>query len=181
MRRRLLLGLALLPLVAVALALPRLALVPDSDMAPTLLPGDVVLILPGTPVAGDVVAVIDPLDPTRWTLRRVEAVGGAVRYDDGVFRTGGDRTPVVEMGPAGDFHVLRQEGHLVRHLQRAVRWELEERGIPDDAAFVSADARDEALDSRWWGAIPLEAVRGVVRLRVGAPGHAWRGWGTTAP
>ncbi len=181
MRRRFLIGLALSAVLVVIGALPCLAIVPDNEMAPTLLAGDLVLVLPGTPVAGVVVAVVDPLDNSRWTFRRVETVGGAVRYDDGVFRTGGDRESVVEMGIEGDFHVLFQEGHLVRQSTRAVHWEMDEVGVADDAAFVSADARDEAVDSRWWGAIPLDAVRGLVRLRVAAPQHPWRGWVTTAP
>lgn len=181
MRRRLLIGLGTLPFLVLAVALPKLAVVPDNEMAPTLLAGDVILVLPETPAAGDVVALFDPLDPRRWTLRRIETIGGAVRYEDGVFHTGGDRESVVEMGVEGAFHVLRQEGHLVRQSARAVHWEMDEAGVADDAAFVSADARDEAVDSRWWGPIPLTALRGVVRLRLSPPGHPWRGWLTTAP
>lgn len=166
----LLCGLAFVALVR------SLAFVPDDAMAPSLYPGDLVLITPGTPSPGDVVAVIDPLEPSRWTLRRVVAIGGAVRYVDGAFRTGADALPVIDMGTLEGVRVHRQGDVLLQTLDRPIRYDLDERGVPDDSAYVAADARDQAMDSRWWGAIPLGAVQGVVRLRFGAPKHAWRGW-----
>ncbi len=163
--------------ITLALLAPRLAWVPDDEMAPSLLAGDLVLILPVEARMGDVVAVVDPLDPSRWTLRRVETIGGAIRYEDGVFYSSNAEPPgVLEMG-RDTTTVVRTEGeHLVRLAPRAVRWALDETGVPDDAAFLGADARDEAVDSRWWGPMPLEALQGVVVARIGAPGHAWRGW-----
>ncbi len=150
-------------------------------MAPSLLAGDLVVILPTVPRQGDVVAVVDPLDPSRWTLRRVETIGGAIRYDDGVYYPAGDEPQVIEMGRDIE-QVVRAEGpHLVRLAPRAVRWSLDEMGVPDDAAFLGADARDAALDSRWWGPVPLTAVQGVVALRIGAARHPWRGVLSSAP
>ncbi|MDP2315968.1 MAG: S26 family signal peptidase [Pseudomonadota bacterium] len=168
--------------VAAALALPRLAWVPDDEMAPSLLAGDLVLLLPLAARPGDVVAVVDPLDPRRWTLRRVETVGAAIRYDDGVYYAGyADAPRVLEMDRDTD-RVVRTEGpHLVALAARPVRWTLAETSVSDDAAFLGADARDVAVDSRWWGAVPLDAIQGVVALRVGIPGHPWRGWTTGRP
>lgn len=170
-------GAAAAVAVVAALVLPRLAWVPDDEMAPTLLAGDLVLVLPVEARAGDVVAVVDPLDPSRWTLRRVETIGGAIRYDDGVYYASNEEPPgTLEMGRDTE-QVVRTEGdHLVRLAPRAVRWSLEEQGVPDDAAFLGADARDAAIDSRWWGPMPLEALQGVVALRIGPPRHPWRGW-----
>jgi signal peptidase I len=162
------------------LVLPRVAVVPDDEMAPSLLAGDLVVIVPGTPAPGDVVAVVDPLDPSRWTLRRAEAVGGAIRYEDGAFHTV-DTVRVLEMGRDAENVTLQEGTHLTRHALRTVRWEMGERGVPDDAVFLGADARDEALDSRWWGPLPLDSLQGRVALRIGAPQHPWRGWITTAP
>jgi signal peptidase I len=167
----------LLSVVVAALVLPRVARVPDDDMAPTLLAGDLVIILPIEARLGDVVAVVDPLDPARWTLRRVQTIGGAIRYEDGIYYASDVEPPgVLEMGRDTD-RVVRTEGpHLVRLAPRAVRWELPEETVPDYAAFLGADARDEAVDSRWWGPMPLQALQGVVVLRIGVPNHPWRGW-----
>lgn len=181
MTSRGLVGLLAPPALLALAALPFFAFVPDDDMAPSLRAGDLVLILPVAPRAGDVVPVVDPLDPSRWTMRRVEAMGGAVRYEEGVFTSSEGRQPVLEMGKDGDRTVLREGDHLVRVDPRGARWAMDERGVPDDAAFLGADARDEAMDSRWWGPLPLDALQGVVALRVGAPGHPWRGWVSTAP
>lgn len=160
-----------------ALALPWLAWVPDDEMAPSFFAGDLVVILPIEARVGDVVAIVDPLEPARWTLRRVETIGGAVRYDDGVFHTAGADAPRILEMDRSTARVVRSEGpHLVELAARPVRWALPEAGVPEDAAFVGADARDAALDSRWWGPVPLEGLQGVVVLRIGAPEHPWRGW-----
>ena len=158
-----------------ALLAPNVARVPDDDMAPTLLAGDLVLVLPGTPEQGDLVALVDPLDPSRWSFRRVESVGGQVRVEDGVYHTG-NRVDLLELG-RDDAYVTRREGeHLVRRSARMPRGEQGPFAVPDDAVFLGADARDEAMDSRWWGPVPLAAVQGRVVVRVGPPRHAWRGW-----
>lgn len=163
-------------LLVVSALLPRMAWVPDDEMAPSVLAGDLVVLLPVEPHVGDVVAVVDPLDPSRWTLRRVETIGGAVRYDDGSFRTADlDAPPVKEMGRDTEAVVLKENGHLARLAPRAVRWSMDERGVPDDSAFLGADARDEAVDSRWWGPVPLAAIQGVVVARFGRA-HPWRAW-----
>lgn len=165
------------PVALLLATLPFLAWVPDADMAPSLLEGDLVLILPIEAHNGDVVAVVDPLDPSRWTLRRVETVGGAVRYEDGVYYTALSEPPRVLDMLRGDEEVVRTEGnHLARFAAQPIRWKLEEQNVPEDTAFVGADARDVAMDSRWWGPLPLEVLQGVVALRIGKPGHPWRGW-----
>jgi len=167
---------------AALLVLPRLAWVPDDEMAPSLLAGDLVLIAPWEAQNGDVVALVDPLDPSRWTLRRVESIGGAVRYEDGVaYTASGDAPRVLDMDRSTERVVRREGEHLVQVAPRAIRWALEESGVPEDAAFVTADDRDTAVDSRWWGPVPLRAIQGVVALRVGAPGHPWRSWFSTRP
>ena len=175
----LLVGLATTALAA-TLVLPRLAVVPDDDMAPSLLAGDLVLVGGGTPEKGDVVALVDPLDPSRWTLRRVETIGGAIRYEAGVFLTG-TNPRTLEMGRDDTFVTRTVDDHLVRVRARDVRWEMDPVTVPDDSAFLGADSRDDAVDSRWWGPLPLAALQGRVRLRLGAPGHPWRGWLTSTP
>ena len=174
-RRRGLLAVLAIVGTACALLAPHVARVPDDDMAPTLLAGDLVLVGPGTPQQGELVALVDPLDPSRWSFRRVESVGGQVRAEDGVYHTG-NRVDLLELG-RDDAYVTRREGeHLVRRSARMPRGEAGPFAVPDDAVFLGADARDEAMDSRWWGPVPLAAIQGRVLLRVGPPRHPWRGW-----
>lgn len=163
-------------IVVVALVASHVAVAPDDAMAPSLLSGDVLLILPLTPEIGDVVAVVDPLDPSAWTLRRVETIGGAIAYNAGSY-VREDEPQLLDMGrdDAG-FAVIQEGKHLSRHLARRVDWRMDSVGVPDDSAWLGADNRDIAVDSRWWGPVPLSYVQGVVVLRVGAPGNRWRGW-----
>lgn len=169
-------GIALLTALGLgALLSTRLAIVPDTGMSPTLLAGDVVLVLPLAPREGDIVALSDPLDPARFTLRRVETVGGAVRYDGRAFRTGA--RPKVRLLDMGEFEgrpVLLESDHVTLRAPLPTRQEFPETGVPDDRAYLSADNRDEALDSRWWGPVPLTSIGGVVVARIGAPTTPWR-------
>lgn len=175
MRRGALVGVAVAGALALGLA-TRVARVPDSEMAPSLLPGDLVLVLPVTPREGDVVAVVDPLDPARWTLRRVEAIGGAVRYDGRVFRTSNrPKVKLLDMGEYDGRPVELEGDHVVLRAAAPTKLRVDDVGVPDDAAYLGADNRDDALDSRWWGPVPIAALRGVVVARVGAPTTAWRG------
>lgn len=166
-------GLVALGIAGVA---SRTALVSDDTMAPSLLPGDLVFLWPGTPNEGDVVAVVDPLDTSRWTLRRVQGIGGSIRYDAGSY-VREHQAPLLDMGLDEEgFQVIQEGEHLTRHLTRNVEWDLAEVGVPDDSAWLGADNRDLALDSRWWGPVPLADLQGVVVLRFGAPRNRWRGW-----
>jgi signal peptidase I len=145
-------------------------------MRPSLLPGDVVLVLPVAPREGDIVALADPLDPARFTLRRVESIGGAVRYDGRSFRTGSrPKVRLLDMGEHEGRPVLLEQEHVTLRAVDPTREEFADRYVPDDSAFLSADNRDEAVDSRWWGPVPLTHIGGVVVARVGAPTTPWRG------
>lgn len=175
------LGTLAVLVAGLGLSLPFIAVVRDAEMAPSLLPGDLVVIAPRAPTAGDVVAVIDPLDPGRWTLRRVESLAGPVRYEDGMVIPAAGDPQVLEMGRTAEEVVLREGGHLVRHRGRPVRWEQGTVQVPEGWMWVGADNREEALDSRWWGPLPTRAAQGVVILRVGSPQHPWRSWITRAP
>ncbi len=154
------------------------AYVPDAEMAPSYLRGDLVVVLPLAPREGDVVALRDPLDHTRWTLRRVEGIGGAVRFSAAGFHSSSrPKSRLLDMGEFEGGSIRLEGTHLVtRRADPVTRLEFDDVGVPDDAAYLSADARDTALDSRWWGPVPLDAVAGVVVFRVGSPTTPWRGW-----
>lgn len=156
------------------------------DMAPSIMDGDRVWVVPGIePLPGDVVMLADPMDPAHTILRRVLAIGGqSITYDEGTIRVGKRRLRKQAMGDAEE-HLVAQEtlwakkperGHawLTRQFAHpASRWSAEEVTVAEDALYVLADDRDTPLDSRWWGPIPRSAVQGVVRLRWG-PEHTWR-------
>ena len=190
MLKRILKVLAVVFLVVlVAAALP-MRTVSSDEMAYTLQSGDRVWVLPVEVLKGDVVVLSDPLDPERTVLRRVLAMAGdKVLYEDGAVKINGKRIRQTDMGkdeiggrerrvykeviwsrpPARPTNWL-----VTRLVDKPVLWKSDERvEVPEGHVFVLADDRDGALDSRWWGPVPLSAVRGVVRARLGEADE-WR-------
>lgn len=174
MRRALPALLAALALLSVALL--DLIRVGDDALRPGLEPGDWLLLGPGEVQPGDVVLLEDPADPDRQVLRRVLARGPAsVRYAQGVLRVDGEPLRYREMGRgAGHFVLSERNGWLIRHRERQMGEPELTLELEDGQLWLMADDRDHAVDSRWWGPVPAEAVRGRLWLRVGSS-DAWRG------
>ena len=181
---RILLGFLVLLLLAAALPARRVG---DDAMAFSTQRGEWVWIVPGRVRKADVVLLRDPLDRKRKVLRRVVAVGGdRVRYEDGVVRVNGKRIRQTDMGVQGEAHCYKEviwskpparaNPYFVRKLIKPVKWRIDGRVIvPEGHLYVLADNRDQAMDSRWWGPVPEDAVLGVARFRVGRK-DLWRPW-----
>jgi signal peptidase I len=159
--------------------------VASSEMAPALLPGDVLLVdrrayREREPQLGDLVLVRDPEAPPqskgRQVLRVVGRGGDSVElraqtlYVNGERISGGRSQPYTP--PGGEemvsveerlgehrFRVLRDADDLV--FQRPSRY-----GLEPDQFFVLGDNRAAARDSRSYGALPRSAVLGRVLYRV---------------
>lgn len=164
--------LALGLLAALAFDLRRVG---DEEMAPSLQPGDWLLLGPGQPQVGDVVLIEDPADPSATRLRRVLATGPAtLRYAQGVLQVDEVSLRYREMGHDDAWFVLSERnGWLVRHRQRALLEPALTTSLSAGQLWLMADDRDGAVDSRWWGPLPTEAARGRVWLRLGSA-DAWR-------
>lgn len=174
---------AALPALLGAALLATTRTVVDDEMAWSLHPGDRVLLLPDRPRKADVVALPDPLEPTRTVLRRVLALGGdTVRWDDASFRVNEKRLRQEDMGDVDGARKVLRETIWSKPPARANTYlpvirntvQLDRSGgkvtVPDGHLFLVADHRDAATDSRLWGPVPAAAIRGVVRARWGQDG-----------
>ncbi|MBL8614379.1 MAG: signal peptidase I [Deltaproteobacteria bacterium] len=133
----------------------------------------------------DVVLVADPLQSGRTVLRRVVATGGqTVTFDEGGVRVNAKRLRVQEMGDQPGVFVrketiwskppARANDYLLMVDNPTTRWAAAgEVKVPEGHLFLLADARDLALDSRWWGPVPASSVIGVVRAHLAEP-DLWR-------
>jgi len=157
-----------------------------NDMAPSILAGDRVWAAPSDKIlAGDVVVLGDPLNPTSAILRRVMAVAGqTIAFKENVIRVDKRRLRAKAMGDMGPYLITKETlwakkpavgvEWLVRHqAEPSNLWSADPVEIPEGHVFLLADDRDHAVDSRWWGPIPTEQIRAVVRIRHGDP-HTWR-------
>jgi signal peptidase I len=153
--------------VAVVLALVIRALVvqaftiPSGSMMDTLLVGDYILVnkflygpevpftevrLPGLrePRRGDIVVFKYPNDETRDFIKRIVAVGGETVLEEPYVRPGSLPT-----APADH---CRYE------------YACQPTAVPAGAYFVMGDNRDNSQDSRYWGFVKREKIRGKAFL-----------------
>jgi len=139
--------------------------VASASMAPTLVPGDIVLVSALTPhqralAVGDVVAFRPPSMPSEVFIARIAGLAGdRVRIEAG-------RTWVNDL-PLDEPYLNEQA------LRRPESQTLDEISVPPGSLFVLGDNRDNALDSRRWGFAERTQVVGRLELTLhSAPSSA---------
>ncbi len=177
MKRRLALAGAVLVLGLGGLSTVfQLGAVPDGDMAPSILKGELILLGPaGELERGDVVLIEDPGEPGRRVLRRVAALeGGEVLLSGGGLVVDGQGARLAEMGRSGQDIVLSEANRYLiqRHDRRFAEpdrsWEIQHGEL-----FLLADEREGPVDSRSWGPVPASEVQARLWWRV-TGSDAWR-------
>jgi signal peptidase I len=113
-------------------------------MHPTLQPGDRLLVDPRAfrarlPAVGEVVVLTDPADPGRWLVKRVAAVGPGEFWAT----------------PTG---YLRRESSGPSSVPPADS--IESMTLAERSVYVVGDFRERSRDSRQFGAVRVETLRG---------------------
>ena len=150
-------GKKLLLLVAVLFLLCRFVIgfsvISGNSMLGTLKNGDLVLYsrMENTIERGDIIALALPSG--EYYVKRVAAVGGdVVDIRSGVFYVNG----TAETGS----HVLGatwpEAGSIVYPYT-----------VPEGHVFTLGDNREESIDSRFYGAVGIRQIKGVLRLHIG--------------
>jgi len=152
--------------------------IPSAAMAPSVLAGDFIFVskLPSArraPDRNDIVILEAPTTPGLMVIKRVVGLpGDTLAMVDGVLLR--NRVPVAEpytqlTDSLGAVSRHLEHGrawhlaHLVRKDATAYRPTMRNWGpivVPGDSAFVLGDNRDESFDSRFWGAVGIDRIRG---------------------
>lgn len=124
--------------------------IPSASMAPTLEPGDQIVVTPyfrGLPERGDVVVFESPSERGQLMVKRVIGTPGElVDSRLGYVRVGG---------------YTLTEPYVLRPASAGA---IDAQIIPADSYFVLGDNRDDSLDSRSWGVVPRARIVGRARL-----------------
>ncbi|MFH1467506.1 MAG: signal peptidase I [Pseudomonadota bacterium] len=148
--------------------------VPSASMAPSVLPGDVLLV--SRRPAGDLRsrAVLFAHEGVVYVKRAVAGAGATVEVRRERVRVDGRDLPRVHCSRAGDLPNA-QHGAASAYVETGadgrdylVQWgpplwsaELDATLVPAGALFVLGDNRDDSVDSRHWGPIMADQVLGV--------------------
>jgi signal peptidase I len=161
-------GIALLLALFIRTYVVQAFKIPSGSMLPTLQVGDHILVnkfiygtelpmlgrvLPITsPQRGDVIVFIYPVDPSKDFIKRVIAVAG----DEVQVR----RKHVYINGmPWDDPYAYFGDGEE-RERGRSPRDNYGPVTIPPEHVFVMGDNRDRSYDSRFWGFVDLDQIKG---------------------
>ena len=171
--------------------------VPSEAMYPAIWPGDRLLADKNAyqdhdPAIGDIVIFHDPDHRRQFFIKRVVAVGGdAVEIREGELyindvklkREEAPRPTVIPSQIKGDRKYFDESNrdakyriYLIGNGQTRVR-SLPKTVVPQHHCFVVADNRDDSLDSRDFGAIPVASIVGKASF-IYAPGQDWSRFGT---
>ncbi|HVZ72030.1 MAG TPA: signal peptidase I [Polyangia bacterium] len=157
--------------------------IPAGSMYPTLFIGDHLFVNKRavTPARGDVVVFKYPLDPATDYIKRVVGLpGDVVEIADGELRINGkaaSRKRVGEgckvdgeasKGDGGEPCIIWEETIDGRTHQIATTASLARdftaQAVPPGKLFVLGDNRENSSDSRVWGFVPLENVKGTASM-----------------
>ena len=164
------LGVALLLALVIRTFVVQAFKIPSGSMLPTLQIGDHILVnkfiygprlevpltqlslgqLPGfrEPRAGDVVVFIYPKERDKDFIKRIVAVAGQTVEARG-------NTLVIDGKQVEDPHA---------HYEKRDHVDFGPYTVPTGHVFVMGDNRDESYDSRFWGPVPIQDIKGLAMV-----------------
>jgi len=153
---------------------------------PTLLVGDHIFVKKGRAniARGDVIVFEYPRDRSTDYVKRVVALGGdRVEVKRGVPSINGvplahadvpgdcpvsDKPAFVPPGPAGSCRLVREtnagRAYTIMLDSDHPAPDFGPLTVPADEVLVFGDNRDNSMDSRYWGGLPLDHIKGTARV-----------------
>jgi signal peptidase I len=148
--------------------------IPSGSMEDTLAIGDHILVskfiygteIPFTdkrvlkiraPRRGDVIVFEYPVDPSKDFIKRVIGIPGDVVE-------GANKKVYVNGKPYDNSHEVHKESDLIPREQNP-RDSFGPVTVPEGAYFVMGDNRDRSYDSRFWGFVKMDKIKGLAFIK----------------
>ena len=121
-----------------------------------------VLIPVGEPQRGDIVVFIYPKDPTKDFIKRVIGLPGDKIKIINKNLYINDKLIEIPQANFKDYHIIDQNDHWIsaNGSEGSRRDNFGPFTVPPAQLFVMGDNRDHSYDSRFWGTVPIDNVRG---------------------
>ncbi len=133
--------------------------IPAGSMEPTLMIGDHLLVdrsvAARSPKRGDVVVFVFPEDPRKDFVKRVVAVAG----DRVEIRS---KTLFVNGSQPVESYAVHKEADLIP-AEMNPRDTMAPLVVPADSYFMLGDNRDRSYDSRFWGFVTRDKIKGIAK------------------
>jgi len=131
--------------------------IPSGAMKPTLLVGDHIFVKKlfynkAEPSRGDIIVFKYPADPEKDFIKRLIGIPGDVIEIR-------NKNLYINHKRLNDDHGVYTDPHIIPANIRP-RDNLGPINVPKHSLFVMGDNRDESFDSRFWGFVDLELVKG---------------------
>ncbi|MBT7087156.1 MAG: signal peptidase I [Desulfobacterales bacterium] len=136
--------------------------IPSGAMMPTVEIGDHIITNKfiyelKKPEHNDVIVFIPPHDPDKKYIKRVVGVeGDVVEIRDKQLYINNKKI-------TGGYEIFSDPSIIPKSSTRGIRDNFSPVIVPDDSYFVLGDNRDQSYDSRFWGFVNREAVKGKVQ------------------
>ncbi|MBZ4643923.1 MAG: signal peptidase [Deferribacteraceae bacterium] len=135
--------------------------IPSGSMLNTLLIGDHILVNKAAyiftePKRGDIVVFEYPIEPEKDFIKRVIGLpGDKIRMEN---------KKLFINGKSYDENYVRYESDFVFNSKENPRDNFDEFTVPKGKYFVMGDNRDSSFDSRYWGFVSRDMIKGKALL-----------------
>ena len=119
-----------------------------------------IVIANGTPQRGDVVVFIYPKDPTKDFIKRIIGIPGDKIQIINKKLYVNDTLTETPQAIFKDYHIIDQNDQWISGSEGSHRDNFGPFTVPPGQLFVMGDNRDHSYDSRFWGTVPIDNVRG---------------------
>jgi signal peptidase I len=127
---------------------------------------NLVLMKTGEPKRGDIVVFKSPIEPGMTLVKRLIALpGDHVLLQNGEIEINGEKIKIEgDSGQVAYYEIWKDKKVEIQRNVLERNNNLQEFTVPEDSYFFMGDNRDNSYDSRYWGFVPRENIKGQAKF-----------------